>query len=1135
MPRQRLLTIPQSIRVSKVWLSLLRVNGDMTLWDFWEVDPNFLSQLCVEYNIEELMAWPAPYERTWANLRVFLKAVSSYMSRGNFEAGLDEWVNRPVIPVVPVEAEDVLLQPGGELGAERAGLILTTPGCENSTVGAMTIRSKEMVLAIDYVEAKFLLGEAFVGKYNAYTSLRTEAVGLENRVLREERTKAAALEDVNEIIDAQQEAFVSIKAFFTKEPGEGAFNGTIFLFGNNFYDGVTIADLDALVVEAGERQNISVMRAAPMEVIGDVPELLNQHDQLMLLYNGISNQRVEREEQNRDVSRRTRILMTELNAVRREIEGTAGEDFTISVIKDYLEQISDIRKKLSTIRSLNDQEIPILPVRTTEYDGDGVGTEMVYSVDEWLGTTRRKLLLMKDEEEKNRRHTENREKMMVQETLKSIPRNKLLSLDSRRVFLPWQASYEALKISIKSAGVKDWRQQVLKIAKESLKLTQDSDACLYLTELREFETYIQNEYVIGINMVTDLFSKLFAQPRARDIVDSVKMTTEALNILRTIKSKKLWQKFTEEMLEKIVQRCLLRRDGAEFGTEWAKERARSMMATEIPEASDEDDDMGIDLNRTIADEISKGSLEAKKDFLVRFLKTKLLELGQKQATARTLGEDRSPERRKKSVRFKRGDKVFRMKEIDPGECTSDEDEVEGLIDDFETLFLMNEDDRPKKTKKKASSVSKKCPIRCPKADHVNGSLYFCNVFRRKEKEEMKAIVTKLHLCLKCLSPQGKDHKCPVGKCRRCGAAHNILLCTKEPEEKSMVGKELDEPSEEDSEDEAYDDFTNNRDNVNLAKDKTEANKDKPLTKKGKGEVDEEIIPESSGEEKKKRLAKLREVLANISADYEKGRQESCEKKNQASILNTQERVCLIRAAEMNSESGSDESQEAEVSGNKTESSDNESDVERKASIAEESIESNSDQEGEIFLPKEVKPDQCTLDDSEPEEAIAASDEETSSEEWTTDSDGSGYERAYFISSAANIRRRELHGQPRYTEKMSEEGKKRKLKTVKERSDQASLKDLQEEVQKGITKDDRGVKAKNQKRSVNSIDKWEASDIWNEIVAEGEDRITDMMEAIHLLHIPNTIPVEPKEPEPPPPDTEEFDMNLRKEGEFSRSF
>ena len=66
----------------------------------------------------------------------------------------------------------------------------------------------------------------------------------------------------------------------------------------------------------------------------------------------------------------------------------------------------------------------------------------------------KKTAIVEDEEEQSRRKTENREKMMVQETLKSIPRNKLLSLDSRRIFLPWQASYEALKTSIKNAGVK---------------------------------------------------------------------------------------------------------------------------------------------------------------------------------------------------------------------------------------------------------------------------------------------------------------------------------------------------------------------------------------------------------------------------------------------------------------------------------------------------------------------------------------------------------------------------------------------------------------------------------------------------------------------------------------------------------
>ena len=324
MPRQRQLTIPQSIRISQVWYSLLRENG--TLWDFWGVDPVVLTQMCTNHNVEELIDWPAPYERTWAHLKTLLKVISSYMSRGNFEAGLNEWINRPIVPAQDGD------EPGGGLGGQRDGLVQGTPGSEGSSVGAMTIRCKEMLLTIEYVDLKFSLGEVFVENYNTYKELKQETIGLDNRVLRLEETKASALDDLNKVFEAQDQAFRSIKSFFSREPGEGAYNGTLFMFGDNFNNGVGIADLDALVIEAGGRQTQAVMRVSPnIEVMADVPELLDQHDQLIALYNTISNQRVEREEQTRDVSRRTRILMTELNTVRREIENTSDEEFTGSV------------------------------------------------------------------------------------------------------------------------------------------------------------------------------------------------------------------------------------------------------------------------------------------------------------------------------------------------------------------------------------------------------------------------------------------------------------------------------------------------------------------------------------------------------------------------------------------------------------------------------------------------------------------------------------------------------------------------------------------------------------------------------------------------------------------------------------
>ena len=55
-----------------------------------------------------------------------------------------------------------------------------------------------------------------------------------------------------------------------------------------------------------------------------------------------------------------------------------------------------------------------------------------------MGRMRRTLLKLKDYIQELKRKEENREKILLQETLKSIPRLKMIPLDSRRVFLPFR-------------------------------------------------------------------------------------------------------------------------------------------------------------------------------------------------------------------------------------------------------------------------------------------------------------------------------------------------------------------------------------------------------------------------------------------------------------------------------------------------------------------------------------------------------------------------------------------------------------------------------------------------------------------------------------------------------------------------
>ena len=89
-------------------------------------------------------------------------------------------------------------------------------------------------------------------------------------------------------------------------------------------------------------------------------------------------------------------------------------------------------------------------------------------------------------------------------------------------------------------------------------------------------------------------------------------------------------------LEKIIVATLLRKDVSEFRREWSKEKASAMLSMSVPESDDED--KLVDLDKTITEENKSGSLTAKKDFLIKFLQRKLLELGDQQVTERTLGK-----------------------------------------------------------------------------------------------------------------------------------------------------------------------------------------------------------------------------------------------------------------------------------------------------------------------------------------------------------------------------------------------------------------------------------------------------------------------------------------------------------------
>ena len=160
---------------------------------------------------------------------------------------------------------------------------------------------------------------------------------------------------------------------------------------------------------------------------------------------------------------------------------------------------------------------------------------------------------------------------------------------------------------------------------------------------------------------------------------------------------------------------------------------------------------------------------------------------------------RKREERKKSF-IKRDGKVFRVIELSDSENDENEEENIFSIRKGEKPYVKRTTTNPDK-----NSKFQDCPLDCPDKTHINGSNYFCRVFKNKSREERRLLQKKLFLCIMCLAKENRCKKtCKIGPCRRCGSQHNILLCPKdltEGEVRAFLAN--DEKEDDDDDDEEY--------------------------------------------------------------------------------------------------------------------------------------------------------------------------------------------------------------------------------------------------------------------------------------------------------------------------------------------
>ena len=114
------------------------------------------------------------------------------------------------------------------------------------------------------------------------------------------------------------------------------------------------------------------------------------------------------------------------------------------------------------------------------------------------------------------------------------------------------------------------------------------------------------------------------------------------------------------------------------------------------------------------------------------------------------------------------------------------------------------------------------------------------------------------------------------------------------------------------------------------------------------------------------------------------------------------------------------------------------------------------------------------------------------------------DRILLISSAANIRRKEMQSRS-----------KESAKSPEPTGGPISIEEAKKHIKASMEKDKRGIKKRNLKRAVDSLEKWETSGMWKQIIQEGNEASDRLADTIHLLHVPHAPTSLQSETQPPP--------------------
>ena len=102
------------------------------------------------------------------------------------------------------------------------------------------------------------------------------------------------------------------------------------------------------------------------------------------------------EDRNKERLLKKRALQRDLDALKHEINYTPSQDLIVGVLRDYLEQLQELKKRRLQIQALDPQELVMDDIEDEIEDEDGSSTTASFSVPQWL-IFKKRLFLQKRE------------------------------------------------------------------------------------------------------------------------------------------------------------------------------------------------------------------------------------------------------------------------------------------------------------------------------------------------------------------------------------------------------------------------------------------------------------------------------------------------------------------------------------------------------------------------------------------------------------------------------------------------------------------------------------------------------------------------------------------------------------------